>query len=129
MHPVLVLEDNETSRFVIRAVLEQAGLDVVEAVNAEDAIRVCEEHGGRIGLVIADAILRGSNGPEAAKRLRVIAPEVPILFISGFPLEQLVNRGLLRPGELGQANVSFLQKPFLPKALLNKVEDLTHGRE
>jgi CheY-like chemotaxis protein len=122
MRTILVLEDNETSRFVIRTVLEDSGFSVVEASGADEAIRACQDH-PEIDLLIADAILRDSNGPQIAARLREIRPGVPILFISGFPLKQLINRGLLESETMGP-NVAFLEKPFLPKVLLQNVRTL-----
>ena len=124
MATLLLLEDNETSRFVIRTVLEGSGFRVLEATSSEEALAISREHGPEITLLIADAILRDSNGPAVAREMKALLPGVPILFISGYPREQLIHRGLIESLELPGRRTAFLQKPFLPKVLLGKVKEL-----
>lgn len=125
MDTVLLLEDNDTSRFVIHTVLEDKGYRVIDATNAEEALAVCREHGSEIAILVADAILRDTNGPAVARRMSALLPGVPILFISGYPREQLIHRGLLEPGDFPDRRTAFLQKPFLPRVLLNQIHQLT----
>ncbi len=125
MSTVLLLEDNDTSRFVIRTVLEDKGYQVLEATSAEEALGLCREHGARISILIADAILRDTNGPAVARQMTALIPGIPVLFISGYPREQLIHRGLLEPGDFPDRRTAFLQKPFLPKVLLSQVQQLT----
>ena len=121
---ILVLEDNETARFVFRAVLEPAGYTVVDVQDETEAINmfVCADE--RFDLLIADVVLRAAYGAETAKRLAKMRPEVPILFTSGFPLATLLNRGLLAPDQLPSRKTAFLEKPFKAGELLDKVREL-----
>jgi len=121
---ILVLEDNESARFVFRAVLEPQGYEVVDAIGALEAVRICEGGEENFDLLIADVVLRTANGPVTAKRIAELYPNMPILFTSGFPLETLLNRRLLTPEQLPGAKILFLAKPFSAGQLLNKVRKL-----
>jgi CheY-like chemotaxis protein len=120
----LVLEDNESARFVFRAVLEPQGYEVVDAIGETEAVRICEGGEGNFDLLIADVVLRAANGAVTAKRIAELNPEMPILFTSGFPLETLVNRRLLTSEQLPAARICFLAKPFSAGQLLSKVREL-----
>ena len=121
---ILVLEDNETARFVFRAVLEPQGYDVVDAIGESEALRICEGGEECFDLLIADVVLRAAHGTVTAQRIAELYPEMPILFTSGFPLETLLNRRLLAPEELPTVKIAFLAKPFSADQLLNKVHEL-----
>ncbi|SRR6266446_4891236 len=121
---ILVLEDNETARFVFRAVLEPQGYEVVDVIGESEAVRICERGEECFDLLIADVVLRGAHGTVTAKRIAELYPEMPILFTSGFPLETLLNRRLLAPEQLPTTKIAFLAKPFSADQLLNKVNEL-----
>lgn len=121
---ILVLEDNETARFVFRAVLEPQGYEVVDVIGESEAVRICERGEECFDLLIADVVLRGAHGTVTAKRIAELYPEMPILFTSGFPLETLLNRRLLAPEQLPTTKIAFLAKPFSADQLLNKVHEL-----
>ena len=121
---ILVLEDNETARFVFRAVLEPQGYEVVDVIGESEAVRICERGEESFDLLIADVVLRAACGAVTAKRIAELYPELPILFTSGFPLETLLNRRLLAPEQLPAAKIAFLAKPFSADQLLNKVHEL-----
>jgi two-component system, cell cycle sensor histidine kinase and response regulator CckA len=119
---VLILEDFEQARFVIRAVLENAGYSVLEAANESEALAACEQPEQRLDLLISDVLLRNACGTEVAIQIATLRPQMPILFISGYSIEELPKSGLL---ELPQsAGIQFLQKPFDPDQLLRKVREL-----
>ena len=121
---ILVLEDNETARFVFRAVLEPLGYEVVDVIGESEAVRICECGEERFDLLIADVVLRAVDGTVTAQRIAELYPEMPILFTSGFPLETLLNRRLLAPEQLPTTKIAFLAKPFSADQLLNKVREL-----
>src|SRR5712692_8089647 len=93
---ILVLEDFEQSRYVIRAVLEDAGYSVLDAATGSEALAVCEQPEQRIDLLISDVLLVDTHGTEIALQIASLRPWMPILFISGFPIEEVHNRGLLK---------------------------------
>ncbi len=126
---ILILEDNLGSRFTLRALLEENGYRVVEAADEKSAIEICRQHGSDINLLIADVMLRSTEGPRTVKQVRELRPNLPILFVSGFPLETLVNRGLLRSTELAHSGVRFLRKPFDRRELLGAVRALATTEE
>ena len=120
----LILEDNETGRFVLRAILERSGFSVLESADREEALRLANEHPGPIELLIADVVLRSAGGPEVIRRLKQRRPEMALLFVSGFPLEQLFDRGLIEPGLFQSTGALFLQKPFTASGLMETVEEM-----
>jgi CheY-like chemotaxis protein len=126
---VLVLEDDESSRFVLREILEHDGFAVLSSAGVNDAVEVCQTHPEPIAILVCDVVLRGPGGPEGIRQLKQLRPDMSILFISGYPLEQLENRGMVekvdRPGE----RTDFLQKPFSAKALLKTVHSLIDRAE
>lgn len=121
---ILLLEDNDDARFVFRAVLEMKGYEIVDVNGEAAAIRICESVDERFDLLIADVMLRGKHGTGTAKTIAALRPEMPILFTSGFPLETLLNRGLLSVDQLPSTKIAFLPKPFKADELWSKVRDL-----
>ena len=119
----LVLEDDETSRFVLKTVLEDAGFKVLESAQAADAIDICRIHPGPITIMVSDVVLRGRGGPDDVRQIQTLQPGIAILFVSGYPLEELENRGLLGPLEI-PTNKAFLQKPFTAQTLLGTIRHL-----
>jgi two-component system cell cycle sensor histidine kinase/response regulator CckA len=119
---ILILEDFEQSRFVIRAVLENAGHCVLEAANESEALAACEQPEQRIDLLISDVLLADKYGTDIAVQIAALRPQMPILFISGYPIEEVHNRSL--PKSKQPAAIEFLQKPFDPEQLLAKVREL-----
>jgi CheY-like chemotaxis protein len=121
---ILLLEDHEQARFVIRAVLEGAGYGVIDATNEDDAMAICGRVDQRIDAMVSDVILSSARGTDVAQSIKSLRPALPILFVSGFGMDDLVSRGLLESDHLPSGRVSFLQKPFLPQTLLGTVERL-----
>jgi CheY-like chemotaxis protein len=114
---VLIVEDEESIRSLIRTVLERAGYRVLDAPTCTDA-EVCfgREVGG-IDLLLTDVGLPDGSGPALFKRLFEKAPSLCVLYISGYADETLVDQAADDP--LGP----FLAKPFLPDGLLRKVHE------
>jgi len=115
---VLVVEDEESVRKLIRTILGQAGYTLLEANDGEKALRLCETHTGPIHLVISDVVMPQMSGREFTDRLARTRPEIKVLFISGYTDNAIVRQGVLDP------EVAFLQKPFTPSALANKVREV-----
>jgi DNA-binding NtrC family response regulator len=119
---ILILDDTKQVRFFVRAVLESAGYNVIEAALESEALAACEQSELRIDLFISDVLLGEAYGTEVAMRLAALRPHMPILFISGYPIEDVPNCSLRASNEM--AVIEFLQKPFNPDQLLAKVRDL-----
>jgi DNA-binding NtrC family response regulator len=120
----LVLDDDASSRFVFRHMLEREGFAVIESGRLGDAIESCRSHPGPITLWIADVVLRGENGSEGLSQLRGLLPGLAVLFVSGYPLEELQSRGMIDQDVLWNEKIAFLQKPFTIQTFRAVVRDL-----
>jgi len=115
---VLLVENEEMLRSMMREVLESNGYHVLEAGSGDQALSVGEQFQGPIHLVLTDIIMPGLSGPEAARRLLEARPDLRILFTSGYPDEALGREGTLEGG------FPFLAKPFTHEALGHKVREV-----
>jgi hypothetical protein len=113
---VLLVEDDDGVRTIMRSALERFGYCVLAAASGDEAVRVAQQHGGRIDLVVTDVLMPGSTGPQAVDRLRAAHPSLAALFISGY-----TDDALPAAASLGQ---EFLQKPFTPAALAAKMRSI-----
>lgn len=113
---VLIVEDEDGVRRLLRHVLEIRGYKVLEASDGEEALRVYEG-ANPVDLILTDMIMPRMGGRELAGRLFGMDPNVKIIFMSGYTDDVLV-----RTGELGRG-MSFLQKPLRPEALASKVRE------
>ena len=102
--------------------LQEYGFGVVEVSGSHEALGVLKRGDGRIDLLVTDVVLPGMDGPELARRAVELRPELPVLFISGYTDDEILRRGLLQEGQ------PFLQKPFTPEALAEKVAALLNER-
>lgn len=98
---VLLVEDCDDSRFVFRKMLETLGYRAIVACDAEEAIRLSQDHEGAIDLLLADVMLPGMNGRVLADLLSGSDPGLRVVLMSGFPAEKVACQGM-----------RFLQKPF-----------------
>jgi two-component system cell cycle sensor histidine kinase/response regulator CckA len=113
---ILLIEDEDGVRKIAQTILKRNGYTVLEARNAEQAVALCEEHLD-IGLVVSDIVMPKQSGPEVLRRIRASLPGVRVLFMSGYTDESLARY----PLEAGEA---FLQKPFTPMSLAQKVREV-----
>jgi PAS domain S-box-containing protein len=115
---VLLVEDEEAVRVVNRHTLRRGGYAVLEAGDGNEALRVAARHSGPIHLLVTDVVMPGLGGRQLAEQLLALRPEMKVLYVSGYPDDAVVRHGI-REGE-----VHFLQKPFAPSALAQKVRDV-----
>jgi PAS domain S-box-containing protein len=120
---VLVVEDQEVLRGVVRQSLEQFGYHVLEASDGEAALAVVEAHGHEIALVLTDVVMPRLSGVELAVRLRETKPALRVLFMSGYTPDMVARHGLLEAGAL------LLEKPFTAVALVRMVREAISGAE
>ena len=113
---VLLVEDDEAVRLLIRDELRKLGYRIVEARNGIEACLVATPYIGKLQLLLTDIVMPGMSGTELARHLRVIKPELKILFISGY--EDDVGVGT------GDTAIAYLQKPFTTEALAETVRHL-----
>jgi CheY-like chemotaxis protein len=115
---LLVADDHEGIREMVRSALEGCGYRVLLAVNGEEAIRTFEDHAREINLVIVDMVMPRIGGLEAAKRMQQIRPELPVIFTTGYSSD---NEALTKVIEAGGVVV---EKPFDPRKLARRVREL-----
>jgi two-component system cell cycle sensor histidine kinase/response regulator CckA len=120
---VLLLEDETALRDVVKDILEEHGYTVLLAPDGATALQIADEHEAPIHMLIADVIMPGMNGREAAEAITAIRPDVKILFVSGYTGEAIRQCGGLH------GDAAFLSKPFTSAALLGKCRDLLDGRD
>jgi CheY-like chemotaxis protein len=114
---VLVVEDEEEVRALARDILEMNDYTVLEALDAEDAVRLGESHPGPIDLLITDVVMPRMSGPELARRLRARRPALRVLCMSGYP------ESPERETEATASWTAWLQKPFTPDSFMGKVRE------
>jgi two-component system cell cycle sensor histidine kinase/response regulator CckA len=119
---ILLVEDEASVRGVTREVLEAEGYRVVEAEDAIDGIRVCEQFRGKIDLVLTDVVMPGMNGRDMARKLTERHPYLKIMFMSGY-----TDNPVLREA-FSDCRTVYLQKPFTVQTLCGKVKDMLAGR-
>jgi len=115
---VLLVEDEEAVRTLVRNVLRKKGYRVLEASQGEEALEFSELYRGRIDLLVTDVVMPQMNGRELARRLVNSRPETKVLYISGYADNAVRSEGGL------DSSGAFLQKPFSPEALARKVREL-----
>jgi DNA-binding NtrC family response regulator len=115
---ILIVEDDRDVRSMLTTILENQGYTTIEAVDGDDAIRLYEEHGGEVGLVILDVVMPGKNGKEVLDEITRTDPEVKAIFMSGYIGDIIIDKGIERQG------VDFIQKPLSATALLAKVREV-----
>ena len=117
---ILLVEDEDAVRRMIRTVLTRSGYGVQDAADPAEALRITEGAPG-FGLLITDLVMPGMNGRQLAAELLRRFPAMKVLYISGYTDDTGMRRAA------GGEEFSFLQKPFAPSALAWKVRELLEG--
>jgi CheY-like chemotaxis protein len=115
---ILLVEDEDGVRALVRQVLSRYGYTVLEARHGGEALLHCERHAAPIHLLVSDVVLEQMSGPELAKRLVSVRPELKVLFISGYTDDAIIHQGVL------SADTAFLQKPFTTESLAKKIREI-----
>jgi len=117
---ILVVDDEETVRSIVRSMLERAGYDVLCASDGQEAVDILRESPGEIRCVVLDLTMPRMTGEECFRRLRELRPDLRVLVSSGYDREDVTGR--FRENELA----GFIQKPYryadLVAALLRAAE-------
>jgi PAS domain S-box-containing protein len=119
---LLLVEDEPAVRELARRAMHAGGYEVLVAASGSEALRVAEAHRGKIDLLITDVVLPDLGGTTVAELLQSHRPELKVLFVSGYAEPTLLARHGLDRG------AAFLQKPFTPRTLLDRVHGLVDGR-
>ncbi len=112
---ILVVEDQDEVRALIRKILDARGYRVLVAAAGPAALELAAADPADIDLLVTDVVMPGMSGPEVSRILSAARKLMRTLFLSGYTDESIVHRGMLDPG------VAFLQKPFTAEGLAAKV--------
>jgi CheY-like chemotaxis protein len=114
---VLLVEDEQLLRAVVKDTLEEHGYRVLEAAAAAEALRISRAFPGTIALLLTDVIMPEVTGPALAEILLKERPQLRVIFSSGYTDDVIVHHGVLQPG------VRFLEKPATTNTLLRAVSE------
>jgi len=115
---IVVVEDDESVRELVRLMLEGRGYEVLTARDGETAARLCTEHRGGVDLLLTDVVMPEVNGRVLAERLEALFPRLRVLFMSGYSDEAVFRHGIIRP------NTAFIEKPFSEVSLAAKLREV-----
>jgi len=115
---ILLVEDAEALRIMIREILEGAGYGVIECADSAEALRKPAPDVARAHLLLTDVIMPQTSGPEVARSLRKKHPGLKVLFMSGYTNQAIGHHGVLDEG------AQLLEKPFTTEGLLRKVRSV-----
>jgi PAS domain S-box len=114
---ILVAEDDEQAKSLLRDVLEKYGYRVVTACNGAEAVSLFEERRDEVALALMDTIMPKMNGHEAYRRMMQLTPGLKAIFTSGYPADMVQGE------KLGEG-ITSLAKPIRPRELLQAVRKL-----
>ena len=114
---VLVAEDQEPVRQIVRIWLERRGYRVLEAVDGRSGLEVAAACVGGIDLLVTDVVMPNGSGSDLASSLRALQPDLPVIFVTGYTNDAVAQRGILEPG------VRLLDKPLAEPVLLRAVRE------
>ena len=119
---ILIVEDEAAVRRLAASVLRTSGYQVQEARDAVEGLALIQSK-QPFDLVITDVIMPKMSGKELYDQIKVIAPRIKVLFMSGYTDDALAHHGVLGP------ELSFLEKPFSPSRLAHKVREVLDGQK
>jgi PAS domain S-box-containing protein len=115
---ILLVEDEESVRQLVRDTLSAKGYQVLDAENGEAGMAAAARHQGKVDLVITDVVMPGMGGREMVKQLIETRPGTKVLYLSGYTEDAILSDGSIEKG------TAFLQKPFTLQSLSRKVREV-----
>ena len=119
---VLVAEDDDIIRTIVREFLEPLGYRVIVARSGEEAMELLGKVGPVVDILLTDVVMPGMGGKELAQRFQEISPRSKVLFMSGYTGDVVIRHGV------EQGNVDFIQKPLVPNKLVRKIREVLDRR-
>ncbi len=115
----LLVDDDASILRLIARVLEADGHRVLQATNSDEAMRLSDDYAAAIDILIVDQVIPPfMSGSELAECMRILRPEIKVIYISGYAMNDVVQN------ELGEKSALFLPKPFEPAMLRQKIRKL-----
>ena len=121
---ILLVEDDSSVRRLAINVLLENGYQVLGASHGPDALNLYANHKGGIDLLLTDVVMpAGMGGRQLAERIKLLQPEIKVLYMSGYTDDAIVRHGI------SDREIAFLQKPFTPHVLTRKVREVLDTKE
>ncbi|MBW1779069.1 MAG: response regulator, partial [Deltaproteobacteria bacterium] len=114
---ILLVEDDPSILQMGRVMLERLGYTVLHAATPSQALEIAKTHHGKFHLLVTDVVMPRMSGGDLAREIKVLNPEIKVLFMSGYTANIIAHRGILDEA------VHFIQKPFTLKELAVKVRE------
>jgi CheY-like chemotaxis protein len=115
---VLLIEDDAVVRQLTARILRRQGYTVLVATQADEAVQLAADHSQRIDLFLSDVVMPGESGPSVIQRLSADRPAAKVLFVSGYPGDDVSRRGI------DEASFRFLAKPYSSEQLAQRVRQV-----
>jgi FixJ family two-component response regulator len=115
---VLLLEDDAACRYSLPLLWSSQNLEVIVTDDGHEALAMCQDANHAIGAAVVDIFMNKMRGDEFAERLALVRPDLPVIFISGLPEDELITRGILSGAE------PFFQKPIVTTGLVEILANL-----
>jgi DNA-binding response OmpR family regulator len=109
---VLVVDDEEDLRDIMRRMLERRGFHAIVAGDSEEAIATCQEFDGDIAVLVTDLGLPGVSGGDLSRTATALRPAMRVVYISGLPKDIAVAKGLI------DSDALLVKKPFSSEVLI-----------
>jgi two-component system cell cycle sensor histidine kinase/response regulator CckA len=118
---ILLVEDEPEVRTFIERVLRGQGYQIFTASRPSEALTIASRADTQFDLLVTDVIMPEMDGRELARRLLSDRPTLPVIYLSGYSADAIGRHGVLDPG------TAFLEKPFRPDTLVEKVREALEG--
>lgn len=119
---ILLVEDADSLRELIRTILDSFGYRVLAASRGDEGLELARAHDGEIGLLVSDVVMPEMSGTDLADQLLEIMPAVQVLLISGYPSQRAITVGHT------DERIHFLQKPFSAMELARMIRSILNGK-
>lgn len=119
---VLIVEDEDTVRALTGRALQASGYTILTAPNGRAALELVRNQAPPIDLVVCDVVMPGMSGHEFGRLLALENPRIPVIYMSGYPENQVIERGLM------PQDAPFVEKPFSAAFLGDMVRTLLDRR-
>jgi two-component system cell cycle sensor histidine kinase/response regulator CckA len=115
---ILIVEEEDSLRVLVRDLLAQRGYRVIEAASGEIALDLCRDHKGSIDLLITDLVLRTMRGHEIAKEIALTHPTLKTIYLEDHSQSTMIGLGI------PLKDLHYLPKPVRLKTLMSMADDL-----